>query len=258
LNSTCQGLRFAANLGLMYTEWPLLERFKACAQDGFEWAECLFPYDVAPEQLAAAVAESGVRLHQINAPAGDWMNGDRGLAVDPARESEFKKSIELALNYAEHLQIKQMHVLAGVGTDWDQYRKNLRWLSKQTAGSGITWLIEPINRRDVPGYLLAYQADAHRLIDELNLSNVKVQMDLYHCQIMEGDIVSRLRCYLPSGKVGHIQIAGVPERHEPSRSELDYSRIFEELRLLSYQGLIGCEYRPFAGTRAGLGWIKSD
>ncbi|MDH4396270.1 MAG: TIM barrel protein [Limnobacter sp.] len=241
----------------MYNEWPFLERFKACAEDGFEWAECLFPYDVPPDHLAAVVAESGVKLLQINAPAGDWAKGDRGLAVDPARESEFKLSIELALKYAEHLKINQMHVLAGVGADWNQYRKNLSWLSEQTQGMAMTWLIEPINRRDVPGYLLAYQADAHRLIQELSLNNVKVQMDLYHCQIMEGDIISRLRQYLPGGNVAHIQIAGVPERHEPSRSELSYSRVFEELIALDYRGLIGCEYRPLSGTRAGLDWIKS-
>ncbi len=250
-------MRFAANLGLMYTEWPFLERFKACAEDGFEWAECLFPYDVPPRQLADVVAESGVNLLQINAPAGDWSKGDRGLAVDPSRESEFRLSIELALSYAEHLQIKQMHVLAGVGSNWDQYRNNIRWLSEQTKSTGITWLIEPINRRDVPGYLLSYQADAHQLIEDLSLNNVKVQMDLYHCQIMEGDVINRLRQYLPAGKVAHIQIAGVPERHEPNRSELNYSRVFEELVILRYEGLIGCEYRPLSGTRAGLDWIKS-
>lgn len=241
----------------MYTEWPFLDRFNACAQDGFEWAECLFPYDVPPGQLADVVAASGVKMLQINAPAGDWAQGDRGLAVDPARESEFKHSIELALTYAEALQIQQMHVLAGVGSDWTQYRKNLMWLSSQTQGMDLTWLIEPINRRDVPGYLLAYQVDAHQLLEELGLDNVKVQMDLYHCQIMEGDIVSQLRRYLPTGRVRHIQIAGVPERNEPSRSELNYPRIFEELQRLGYQGLIGCEYRPFAGTREGLGWLKS-
>lgn len=252
------GLRFAANLGFMYTEWEFSDRFKACAQDGFEWAECLFPYDVPKDRLAGLVAESGIKLIQINAPAGDWAKGDRGLAVDPQRELEFKRSIELALSYAETLQIKQMHVLAGVGADWTQYKKNLTWLSDQTQDIEITWLIEPINRRDIPGYLLSYQADAHRVVEELCLRNVKVQMDLYHCQIMDGDVVNQLRRYLPSGNVGHIQIAGVPERHEPHISELYYPRIFEELRRLGYNGLIGCEYRPFAGTRAGLGWLKSD
>ena len=241
----------------MYTEWPFLDRFKACAHDGFEWAECLFPYDVPSNQLADVVAESGVTLHQINAPAGDWAQGDRGLAADPKREAEFKRAIEIALVYADALQLKQMHVLAGVGADWAQYRKNLTWLSQHTQGTGITWLIEPINRRDVPGYLLAYQADAHQLLEELSLENVKVQMDLYHCQIMEGDIVAQLNRYLPTGRVGHIQIAGVPERNEPDRSELNYPRIFQELERLGYQGLIGCEYRPFAGTREGLGWLKS-
>lgn len=242
----------------MYTEWPFLERFKACAEDGFEWAECLFPYDVPRSELASVVADSGVRLLQINAPAGDWAGGDRGLAVDAKRQSEFKHSIDLAVSYAQALQIKQMHVLAGVGSDWETYRSNLNWLSDQTKSMDMTWLIEPINRRDIPGYLLAYQADAHRLVKELALSNVKVQMDLYHCQIMEGDIISQLRRYLPTGKVGHLQIAGVPERHEPSRSELYYPRVFEELRLLGYEGLIGCEYRPLAGTRDGLGWLKWD
>ena len=261
--------RWAANLGLMYTEWPLLERFQACAEDGFEWAECLFPYEAQALDLAARVGDSGVKLVQINVPPGDWQAGDRGLAVDPTRESEFHRSIEIALAYADVLDLQQMHVLAGTvpglgwhktareGLYWDQYRKNLDWLCTQTRSLNLTWLIEPINRRDIPGYLLAYQEDAHALLDELNHPNLAVQMDLYHCQIMEGDLIRKLEHYLPQGRVGHIQIAGVPERHEPDWSELNLPRVLDELRALGYQGALGCEYRPRAGTRAGLGWVKA-
>lgn len=259
---------WAANLGLMYTEWPLLERFQACADDGFEWAECLFPYEASAEELALRVQDSGVRLLQINAPPGDWQAGDRGLAVDPRRESEFRRSTATAVAYAQALGLQQMHVLAGTvpglgwdkapqqGPYWDQYRKNLDWLCTQTRELDLNWLIEPINRRDIPGYLLAYQEDAHTLIQELKHGNLGVQMDLYHCQIMEGDIVRKLERYIPQGLVRHIQIAGVPERHEPDLGELNLGRVLSCLKALHYTGAIGCEYRPKSGTRAGLAWLR--
>ena len=257
-------MKLTANLSWLYTEFDFQDRLDACAQDGFRHAECMFPYDYPAELLCDKALEAGVQWVLINAPAGDWGKGERGLASSPSRRDEFKRSTEQAVNYATALGVRKVHVLAGVVNSndeqsmraaWNCYEKNLLWLASTMKTEAIDWLIEPINRFDVPGYLLSRQADAHELLSRLNQPNLGVQMDLYHCLRTEGEVLNALSEYLPSGRVKHMQLAGVPNRDEPGASE--YAPVYAHLKMLGYNGHMGCEYRPKAGTRDGLGWIRS-
>lgn len=254
--------KFAANLSLMYTEYTFLERFAAAAADGFEAVEYLFPYDYSPETLAEALQKNTLTQALFNTAPGDWAAGERGMAIRPGREAEFAHTVQQAIRYAKATGCKHLHAMAGllqVGDDAallrQTYIHNLKTAAEQLAPHGITLLIEPINTRNMPGYYLNYQQQAHDLVAEVNQPNLMVQMDMYHCQVMEGDLLSRLRRHF-SG-VGHIQIAGVPHRHEPDDGEVHYPALFEALDALGYTGYVGCEYVPKAGTSAGLGWLKS-
>lgn len=258
-------MKLAANLSWLYTEFQFPDRLQACAEDGFRHAECMFPYEYSASLLAEKANSAGVQWVLINAPAGNWAQGDRGLAADPTRRDAFRQSIEQASDYANTLGVHKVHVLAGavnlndpdsVARAWDCYEENLTWLADSTTGGSIDWLIEPINRHDVPGYLLTEQAAAHGLIQRLGRPNLGVQMDLYHCQRVEGDALDALAHYLPTGRVKHLQIAGVPNRDEPACTGLDYSQVVRQLQALAYTGHIGCEYRPKAATRDGLAWIR--
>ena len=260
--------RFAANLSMLYPELPFLERFAAAAADGFEAVEYLFPYDFAPEVLAERLKAHGLRQVLFNAPPGNWDAGERGLACLPGREAEFREGLHRALRYAQALACPRVHVMAGLrpeGVEHEQlqgtYLSNLRWAAGQAAGHGVDLLIEPINTRDIPRFFLNRQDEAHAVVQAVGLPNLKVQMDLYHCQIVEGDVAMKLRRYLPTGRVGHLQIAGVPQRHEPDTGELNHGYLFEVIDELGFEGWVGCEYRPAAGatpggTSAGLGWFK--
>jgi 2-dehydrotetronate isomerase len=271
--------RFAANLSLMYTEHPFLERFAAAASDGFTGVEYLFPYAWTPQELQRCLQDNGLQQVLFNAPPGGtdlatmasaWDRGDRGTACLPGREAEFQAGVVQALHYAAALQCPQVHLMAGVvpagldaGAVHATYVTNLRWAARTAAKVGRTVLIEPINTRDMPGYFLNYQAQAHAVLAEVGAPNLKVQMDLYHCQIMEGDVATKLRQYLPTGSVAHVQIAGVPERHEPDTGELNYPYLLGALDGLGYAGWVGCEYRPRLGTqpgatRAGLDWLAAQ
>ncbi|WP_428421732.1 2-oxo-tetronate isomerase [Methylibium sp.] len=253
--------RFAANLTLLYTEHPFLDRAAAAARDGFEAVECQFPYEHPAAGFAARLADSGLPLVLMNAPPGDWAGGERGLAALPGRESEFRLSIDEAIAYAQAVRCPRVHVMAGrlpAGSEraalQPTFVENLAWAARQAAGSGIELLIEPINLRDMPGYFLNRQDHAHEIVELVSAPNLKVQMDLYHCQVVEGDVAMKLRRYLPTGRVGHLQIAGVPERQEPDVGELNAPYLFGVIDGLGYQGWVGCEYRPRGGTSAGLGW----
>ncbi|MCZ8016268.1 MAG: TIM barrel protein [Limnobacter sp.] len=269
-------MRLAANLSWLYTEFDFPERLQACADDGFRHAECMFPYDYSATLLREKADSAGVSWVLINAPAGDWAAGDRGLAAYPERRDEFRRSAEQAARYAQVLGVQKIHVLAGivdlensdaVTTAWACYEKNLLWLADTMKGEPIDWLIEPINRFDIPGYLLADQATAHELVNRLGQPNLGVQMDLYHCQRAEGNALAALAQYLPTGRIRHLQIAGVPKRDEPqgetSANELvngavlNYAEVYQQLLALGYSGDIGCEYRPKATTREGLGWVRN-
>jgi len=268
---------FAANLSLLYTEHAFLDRFEAAARDGFKAVEYLFPFAFEPREIAAHLQANG--LHQVlfNTPPGGtdadsiqqaWDAGSRGLACIAGREAEFRAGVALALEYAGALSCPRIHVMAGLippGLDREAvqpaYLANLRWASQEAAKQGVEVLIEPINTRDMPGFFLNRQDHAHEIVATVEALNLKVQMDLYHCQIVEGDVAMKLRTYLPTGNVGHIQIAGVPDRHEPDGGELNYPYLFSLLDELGYTGWVGCEYRPqrgaqAGGTSAGLGWLK--
>ena len=254
--------KFAANLSMMYNEVPFLERFAAAAADGFKAVEYLFPYEHSPADLAAQLREHGLTQALFNLPPGDWAAGERGMACHPGREGEFAAGVEQALEYARATGCRSLHAMAGLvpsGVSAQQLRTtyvtNLRAAAAKVAGDGITLMIEPINTRDMPGFYLNWQQQAHDLVAEIGAPNVKVQMDFYHCQVMEGDLAMRLKKHFAG--VGHIQIAGVPERHEPDEGEVSYPYLFDLLDSLGYQGYVGCEYRPRSGTSAGLGWLRN-
>lgn len=265
--------RFAANLSLMYTELPFLDRFAAAAQDGFQAVEYLFPYVFPADELANALQRHGLQQVLFNAPPGGrnlaemvsaWDQGLRGTLCMAGEEESFRNGVQEALRYAQALQCPSIHVMSGFvpqGVNRDALLgtvlSNLRWAAQAAADVGVDVMIEPINHRDMPGYYLQTQAQAHSLVQTLGALNVKVQMDLYHCQITEGDLATKLRQYIPEGRVGHIQIAGVPERHEPNVGELNYHYLFNLLDELGYQGWVGCEYRPRQGTSEGLGWMRN-
>jgi hydroxypyruvate isomerase len=264
--------RFAANLSMLYPELDFLERFEAAARDGFKGVEFLFPYAYEASELAARLKANGLQQVLFNAPPGDWDHGERGLACLPGRETEFRAGLAKALAYAQALDCPRVHVMAGLVPAGAQrpalrptYVNNLRWAAAEAARHGLDILIEPINTRDIPGFFLNRQDDAHQLIAEIGAANVKVQMDLYHCQVVEGDVAMKIRQYLPTGRVGHFQIAGVPERHEPDVGEMNYEYLFgvidEVAQQCGWSGWVGCEYRPRlgaqpGGTSAGLGWFE--
>lgn len=257
--------RFAANLSMMYREHDFLDRFAAAARDGFTAVEYLFPYEYPAEKLAALLQEHGLRQVLFNAPPGDWNAGERGIAALPGREEEFREGFERALQYAGVLECPRIHAMAGLlpaGADRARFRatyvENLAWAAERAQISGIDVLIEPIAQRNVPGFFLNRQDEGHAIVDEIAKPNLNVMLDYFHCQVEEGDLAMKTRKYLgeePS-RVGHIQIAGVPERHEPSTGELNYAYLFELLDELGYQGWIGCEYIPKAGTSEGLAWMR--
>jgi 2-dehydrotetronate isomerase len=264
--------RFAANLSMLYPELDFLDRFEAAARDGFEAVEYLFPYSHEARELAARLAAHGLQQVLFNAPPGDWGQGERGLACLPGREREFRAGIATAISYAHALACPRVHVMAGLVPAGSQretlratYVSNLRWAAAEAAREGLEILIEPINTRDIPGFFLNRQDQAHEYIAEAGAANLKVQMDLYHCQVVEGDVAMKIRQYLPTGRVGHLQIAGVPERHEPDVGEMNYNYLFgvldEVAQQCGWSGWVGCEYRPRlgaqpGGTSAGLGWFQ--
>jgi 2-dehydrotetronate isomerase len=255
--------RFAANLSMMYTEHAFPERFAAAAGDGFTAVEYLFPYEYPAARLRGLLDGNGLQQALFNAPPGDFAAGERGIASLPGREAEFRDGFDRALDYAETMGCPRVHVMAGLvpaGADRDErlavYRDNLGWAAKCAQDRGVDVLIEPINQRDMPGYLLSQQDEAHQIVREIGASNLRVQLDLYHCQITEGDVTMRLRSDLPTGRVGHLQIAGVPNRHEPDAGELAIDHLFRVIDELGFDGWIGCEYRPAAGTSEGLGWMR--
>ena len=260
--------KFAANLSMLYQELPFLDRFGAAAQDGFRAVEYLFPYAFDAREIAARLHDHGLQQVLFNAPPGSWDAGERGIASLAGREAEFRASIASALEYAQVLGCPRVHAMAGlVARDADRsaararYLERLAWAAKAASDAGVTILIEPINTRDIPGYLLNRQEEAHAIVHEIGAANLKVQMDLYHCQVVEGDVAMKIRQYVPSGNVGHVQIAGAPERHEPDVGEMHYPYLFAVLDECGYEGWVGCEYRPRAGaiangTSAGLAWLR--
>ncbi|WP_395661001.1 2-oxo-tetronate isomerase [Aestuariivirga sp.] len=252
--------RFAANLSMMFTEWDFLDRFAAAADSGFGAVEFLFPYAHAPDIVARKLADAQLTQALFNLPPGDWDAGERGLACKPGRGAEFRASVETALAYAEATGVKRLHMMSGHGDRNDPamhqtFVASLRHACERAAPLGIDILIEPINGRDMPGYFMNDFGFAAALIAELALPNLRLQYDIYHRQILHGDVTRSLEALMPV--IGHVQVASVPRRNEPMTGELDDGRIFHHLDQLGYGGYVGCEYRPANGTLAGLSWMKT-
>lgn len=252
--------QLAANLSLMFADLPFLDRFAEAADAGFRAVEFMFPYEWEPEIVAERASAHALQTVLFNCPAGNWAAGERGIAALPARVAECREGIARALDYARALNCRKLHLMAGIipgGADQvameDIFVENLRFAADLVAGDGIQILIEPINTRvDIPGYLHSSTREAVAILDRTGRTNARLQYDIYHMQIMEGDLIRRIEALLE--RIGHIQIADNPGRGEPGTGEINFPVIFDRLDALGYSGHIGCEYRPLAKTAAGLGW----
>ena len=252
--------RFAANLTLLFTEVPFLDRFERAARAGFEAVECQLPYAHAAAAIRARLEAWGLRMVLHNLPAGDWMAGERGIACLPGREAEFRAGLEQAIEYARALGVPQLNCLAGLappGADraalHATFAANLRHAARRLRDEGLRLLIEPINGFDMPGFFLDRPSQAFALLDELDEDGLFVQYDLYHAYRTEGRLAEVLAAELP--RIAHVQVADHPGRHEPGSGEIGCAALFDELDRLGYAGWVGAEYLPAAGTEAGLGWF---
>ena len=254
--------KFAANLSMMFNEVPFPERFAAAARAGFKGVEFLFPYDYSPAEVAGWLKENDLQNALFNMPPGNWAAGERGMASIPGREQEFRDGVAKAIEYALILGTPKVHCMAGLlpgGADRARHRatyvENVRYAAKEMAKHGRMLVIEPINARDMPEYFLKTQAEGHAICKEIGLPNLKVQMDFYHCQIVEGDLTMTFKDNFAG--IGHVQIASVPTRNEPDEGEINYPHIFKLLDEMGYDGWVGCEYKPRGRTEDGLGWFKA-
>jgi hydroxypyruvate isomerase len=253
--------KFSANLSMLFTEVPFVERFGAAARAGFAAVEYVGPYEHSPEDIAKLLRSHGLKQVLFNLPAGDWAAGERGIACLPGREDEFRQSVETAIRYARALECPRLNCLAGIKppgvTDAEAEAAliaNLRFAAGRFEAAGIELLVEPINTYDMPGFFLNRSAQAMALFDKVGHGNLGLQYDIYHMQRMEGELAATIERLLP--RIGHFQIAGNPGRTEPDRGEINYAFLFELLDRLGYQGWIGAEYRPVGNTAEGLGWLR--
>ena len=251
--------KLAANLTMMFNEWPFLERFAAASACGFRGVEYLFPYEWPAGELAAALENNGLTQALFNLPPGDWEAGERGLAALPGREREFRTGLEQALDYAGALGCTRLHAMAGIVADendrqrmLETYISNLALAADLCRQAGVRLLIEPLNDLDMPGYFLTSSKEAVAIIDDVGSDNLFLQFDVYHMQIMEGHLARSLERLLPV--IGHIQIAAVPGRHEPDAGEINYGWLLKHFDRIGYDGWVGCEYTPRGPTKDGLGW----
>ena len=251
--------RFSANLSMLFPEVPFLDRFARAAQAGFEAVEFMFPYAHSPQEIKARLDATGLKAVLHNLPAGDWEGGDRGIACDPARVAEFRAGVARGVAYATTLGVPQLNCLAGKAPDGADdallrhtFVDNLRFAAAALHQAGLRLLVEPINRYDIPGFYLQRTAQALSVLDEVGAPNAFVQYDIYHAQRTEGELAATLAQHL--ARIGHIQIADNPGRHEPGSGEINYRFLFQHLDRIGYQGWVGAEYRPASTTEAGLGW----
>ena len=253
--------KFAANLTMLFTEHSFLDRFEHAAKAGFEAVEFLFPYAWSAEEIKQRLDASGLKLVLHNLPAGDWDAGERGIACHPDRTDEFREGVARAVTYATRLGVPQLNCLAGkvpAGVPGEVSRttlvENLRFAATALKKAGLRLLVEPINTFDVPGFIVNRTAQALALLDEVGAGNAFVQYDVYHAQRMEGELAATLRANL--SRIGHVQVADNPGRHEPGTGEIRFAFLFEELDRLGYAGWVGCEYRPRTTTAESLGWLQ--
>ncbi len=253
--------KLCANLSLLYTELDFMDRFAAAAKSGFKGVEYLFPYAYPKDELAEALARNKLVQVLHNMPAGDWAKGDRGLACQPDRVGEFQDGVGKAIEYATALGCKQVNCLAGLapqGVAPEKLRAtfvaNLRFAAEKTKAAGIRLVTEPVNNRDVPGFYLNRSQQALEIMDEVGSDNLWLQYDIYHMQIMEGNLARTIEANL--ARINHMQLADNPGRHEPGSGEINYPFLFGWIDRIGYPGWIGCEYNPQAGTVPGLGWAK--
>lgn len=253
--------RFAANLTMLFTDVPFLDRFKAAADAGFEAVEFLFPYDFDKHRLTDALQSNGLHMVLHNLPAGNWTAGERGIACDPARIEEFREGVGLAVRYANTLICPQLNCLAGIppeGLDPATARQtlvdNLRFAAGALEKAGLKLLLEPVNTRDIPGFFVNRTDQALAILDDVGAPNLKLQYDIYHSQVMEGNLLPTIEANL--ARIGHIQVADNPGRNEPGTGEINYPFLFAALDRVGYAGWIGCEYKPAGTTIEGLGWLR--
>lgn len=251
--------RFAANLTMLFTEVPFLDRFERAAKAGFKAVEFLFPYDHPAGEINARLRAHGLQLVLHNLPAGDWAAGERGIACLPDRRDEFESGVARAIEYALALGVPKLNCLAGkapagieAGALRATFVDNLRFAAGELDKAGLELLIEPINTYDIPGFYLNTTAQALSILDEVGAANAFVQYDIYHAQRMEGELSATLSRHL--ARIGHVQLADNPGRNEPGTGEINYAFLFAHLDRIGYGGWIGCEYKPAASTEAGLGW----
>ena len=254
--------RFAANLSMLFTEAPFIERFERAARAGFREVEFLFPYAHPIAELKAVLAAHDLSVVLHNLPAGNWDAGDRGMACDPARVAEFRDGVAIGVEYASALGSPNLHCMAGkapAGVPDAALRQtfvaNLRYAAGEAKKKGLKLLIEPINHFDIPGYYISRSAQALGIIDEVGADNLFLQYDVYHMQRMEGELAATMAKHL--SRIAHIQLADNPGRNEPGTGEINYPFLFAHLDKIGYRGAIGCEYKPATTTEAGLGWLKN-
>lgn len=258
-------LRLSANLGFLWRDLPLPERIERAALAGFHGIEMHWPYDNDPDEVAGLCERLALKVLSINTPQGNVATGDSGLAAQPGREAEFRDAFLMTLDWAVRSSASMIHVLPGqrlTGTaheDKEQFGcfvSNLQWASDQARSHGKVLLLEAINGRDKPGYFYHTQEEAHAVLTACERSNVRLMFDVYHVGVAQGDVLKRLHRFMPS--IGHVQIAGVPDRNEPDQGEICFRAVFEALRMLNYSGWIGCEYRPSDDIESGLKrWMQA-
>jgi len=262
--------KFAANLSMLFTEVPFLKRFESAANSGFDYIEYLFPYEWDASTLATLLKQHQLKQVLFNLPPGDWSAGERGIACLPDRKEEFKRGVDLALAYADTLGVSQLNCLAGLTPNitatgnklteysrhWDTLHENIAYAASQLEQHHITLMLEPINSKvDMPGFFLDTLGKTKLLIKSLNLPNIKIQFDIYHMQIMQGDILRSIQENLEL--IGHIQFADCPGRHEPGTGELNFDRIFQVLDQINYSGWVSAEYIPQQNSQNSLSWFKT-
>lgn len=253
--------KFAANLSFLYADLPFLDRIAAAAKDGFPAVEYVGPYDFPEGDVAAALKAANVKQALFNLPAGDWAGGERGIGCLPDRVEEFKAGVDTAISYAKALGCAKINCLAGIAPEGvasetleQTLVANLKYAAPRLADAGVKLLLEPINLRDIPGFFVSTTDHAERILEAVGSENLFIQYDIYHTQIMQGDLAETYRRL--KAKIAHVQLADNPGRHEPGTGEINYPYLFNMLDAEGYDGFIGCEYKPSAGTSEGLGWMK--